>query len=138
MRTTEADTEITVLLIMLCTIRPMMTAMAMKPARDAPAVVGIRFAMPDMRLMNTMTARDTTAAITWLSVREEMNIPMATSADPSRKNASREAYAVVKYTVPKEARIRGYRPMTAQGTNRTVTIARYFAMTMEEIFMGRE
>lgn len=46
--------------------------------------------------MNTPSVR--TAEITWLSVREDMNIPIAIRAHPTRKNANIDAYAVTKYT----------------------------------------
>ena len=55
--------------------------------------------------MNTPSVR--TAEITWLSVREDMNIPIAIRAHPTRKNANIDAYAVTKYTSPYTERMSG-------------------------------
>lgn len=52
-----------------------------------------------------------TAAITWLSVREEINTPMARFAHPRRKNPRIPVYAVPKDTVPNFDITRGYRQM---------------------------
>ena len=49
-----------------------------------------------------------TAAITWLSVREEINTPMARFAHPRRKNPRIPVYAVPKDTVPNFDITRGY------------------------------
>ena len=62
---------------------------AIKPAKEAAEVAGIMDAMPDMKLISTMTPRLTTAAMTCDSVSDEINMPMAISAAPSRKNARR-------------------------------------------------
>ena len=71
-----------------------------------------------------------TAAITWLSVREEINTPMARFAHPRRKNPRIPVYAVPKDTVPNFDITRGYRQMIAMGIAKMVTRARYLPITI--------
>ena len=49
-----------------------------RPARDAADEVGYIPDSPDMKLIRIKARRLMTAEITWLSVREETNIPIET------------------------------------------------------------
>lgn len=57
------------------------------PIKDANAVSGTILAMDDIRKITMLTANETTTAIIWLSVMEEINIPIAINTQPSNQNA---------------------------------------------------
>ena len=77
------------------------------------ASVGIRLVRLLNRYIKSKVIKEPTAAITWLSVKEEINIPIAIHAVPSKKNPMILLYARDKRTsVPYIFKINGYRQIT--------------------------
>lgn len=77
-----------------------------------------------------------TAAITWLSVIDEINTPIARFAQPRRKNPRIAVYAAPKDISPNPDMISGYVHMIRTGTAKTVTRARYFPITISATVTG--
>ena len=107
MSTTDVQADTTEFFISTCTIIPTAIERTTRPARDAADEVGYIPDSPDMKLMRIIARRLMTAEITWLSVREETNIPIEIRDAPSRKKARRAAYAPVRCTVPNIQRMSG-------------------------------
>jgi len=62
-----------------------------KPAREPAAAAGIKFKSPGQRMLSSSMPKVPAAAMSWLSVREEMKSPMAIYTHPKRKKASIDA-----------------------------------------------
>ena len=58
-----------------------------KPSRDPTAVEGRKPTRPSHRYSRSSRPKVPTAAMIWLSVREEISMPTAISTAPSRKKA---------------------------------------------------
>ena len=78
------------------------------------------------------------AETTWLSVRDEKNIPIEMSDAPSMKNPNKAEYALKKLTFPYAEKISGYNHIRTTGTAVTAQQDKNFPITTPDVFIGRE
>ena len=77
------------------------------PISEASAVPEISSTSVDIRCDTNKTAKDTTAAIIWLSVIDEINIPTAINVAPIKKYARIARYDATYCTSPYCDKING-------------------------------